>query len=283
MAVSGTAWLTRHCHALPGRWRLLRWLERQRQAFTRPAVKTVSIGAGLRMCVDTGDENGRWVYMHGLERRERITRQFVRLLRPGDHAIDVGANVGYFTLLAAHLVGPDGSVRAFEPSPTVFPRLQANLRLNPRLNVRALPVAVADRRGRATFYSAPPDRSGYSSLRHLGPDTAGAVTVETVALDDLLTELPPTQLVKIDVAGAEWLVLQGMRRLLERDRPYLICEIDDGFLRELGADADRVCRFLRNSDYRLYRIVERGELVPVAAAPLDRCNLLAAARDRPLD
>lgn len=275
LAVSGASWVTRHCHSLPGRWRLLRWLDEREAAFARLTTKTVSIGAGLRMCVDPGDENGRWVYVHGLERGERITRQFVRLLRPGDHAIDVGANLGYFTLVAAHLVGPAGSVRAFEPSPTIFPRLQANVRLNPKLNVRVYQAAVTDRRGQVTFYSAPADRSGYSSLRHLGGDVAGVATVAAVALDDLLAELPPTRLVKIDVEGAEWLVLQGMRRLLKRDRPYLICEIDDGFLRELGADADRVCRFLRDAGYDIYRIVERGALVPVAGAPTERCNLLA--------
>lgn len=276
LAVSGASWVTRHCHALPGRWRLLRWLERQDDTFADLPPKTVRLGAGLRMRVSPLDENGRWVYVHGLERGERITRQFVRLLRPGDHVIDVGANVGYFTLVAAHLVGPTGGVHAFEPSPQVCPWLRVNARLNPALNICVHQRAVADRGGGVRFHAAPCDRTGYSSLRDLGAETAGVTTVEAVALDDLLDELPPVRLVKIDVEGAEWLVLQGMRRLLERDRPHLVCEIDDGFLRELGADAEGICGFLRDADYDLHRIVARGELMPVLAAPRDRCNLVAS-------
>lgn len=278
LAVSGASWVTRHCQALPGRWRLLRWLERQGPVLAGLPPQTVSVGNGLRMSVNPVDENGRWVFVHGLERNERITRQFVRLLRPGDHVIDVGANVGYFTLVAARLVGPTGGVHAFEPSPQVFPWLRANARLNPVLNICVHQKAVTDRGGPVRFHAASPDRTGYSSIRDLGTATAAVTTVDAVALDDLLNELPPTRLVKIDVEGAEWLVLQGMRRLLERDRPHLICELDDGFLRELGADAEQVCQFLRDAGYDLHRIVARGELEPVSAAPQDRCNLVASPR-----
>lgn len=278
LAVSGASWVTRRCQALPGRWRLLRWLERQGPVFAALPPQTVSIGDGLRMSVNPVDENGRWVFVHGLERNERITRQFVRLLRPGDHVIDVGANVGYFTLVAARLVGPTGGVHAFEPSPQVFPWLRANARLNPVLNICVHQLAVADRRAPVSFHTAPPDRTGYSSIRDLGAETAAVTTVDAVALDDLLDELPPTRLVKIDVEGAEWLVLQGMRRLIERDRPHLLCELDDGFLRELGSDAAQVCRFLRDAGYDLHRIIARGELVPVTDAPRDRCNVLAGPR-----
>jgi FkbM family methyltransferase len=275
LAVSGVSWVTRHCHGLPGRWRLLRWLERHRDVLAQLPAKTVRLTPGFRMRVSPLDENGRRVYVHGLDRRERITRQFVRLLRPGDCVIDIGANVGYFTLVAARLVGPGGCVHAFEPSPEVLPWLQANADLNPSANIRVHGQAVTDRCGQVRFYTAAADRTGYSSIRNLGCQTASAAMVPAITLDSMLPELPRVRLVKIDVEGAELLVLRGMRELIRRDRPFLIIELDDGFLRELGADAQRECDFLSDAGYELYRIVARGDLQPLERAPTDRCNLLA--------
>jgi FkbM family methyltransferase len=227
------------------------------------------------MRVDPADENGRRVYIHGLDWRERLTRHFVRLLRRGDCVIDVGANVGYFSLVAAELVGPEGSVHAFEPAPQVLPLLQENARLNPQANLQVHGAAVTDRSGQTRFYAAPRGRSGYSSIRDLGEQTSGVSSVPTVALDALLDEFPPVRLVKIDVEGAELCVLRGMRRLIARDRPFLIVELDDGFLRELGADAGQVCTLLRETGYELERIVAAGGLQPITEPPQDRCNVLA--------
>ena len=100
----------------------------------------------------------------------------------------------------------------------------------------------------------------------------------TVSLDSLLDQFPKTRLVKIDVEGAEFMVLCGMRRLIERDRPYFIFESDDGFLRELGADASRPFQYLAEAGYEMFRIVAKGELQPLEQAPVERCNIMAAPR-----
>jgi len=272
---SALAFLTRTWPGLPGRWRLVRWLERHPEALAALPLKTVRFGRNLRICVDPADENGRHVYIHGLDWKERLTRHFVRLLRPGDCVLDVGANLGYFSLVAAELVGPAGCVHAFEPAPQVLPLLQENARLNPQANLQVHGVAVSDCCGQTRFFAAPRGRSGYSSIRDLGAETSVISTVPTITLDALLPQLPPVRLVKIDVEGAELRVLRGMRQLIDRDRPFLIVEVDDGFLRQLGADASRLCAFLTQAGYKLHRIVARGELQPLAGPPTDRCNLLA--------
>ena len=69
-----------------------------------------------------------------------------------------------------------------------------------------------------------------------------------------------------------------MRRLLERDRPFLILELDDGFLHELGGEARQVCDLLTERGYELHSIVERGDLVPLRGSPVERCNVLACPR-----
>lgn len=279
-AVRGFSWVTRNFTGLPGRWRIVRWLERQGPTFAALPHKTVRFARGYRMRVDPVDENGRRVYINGYQPEERLTRHFRRLLRSGDCVIDVGANVGYYTMVAARAVGTTGCVHAFEPSPSVLPLLQANAALNPHAKICVHGQAVTDHCGEVQFHTATADRRGYSSIRDLGVGTASVATVKAVSLDSVLTELPSTRLVKVDVEGAELLVLKGMQRLIERDRPFLILEIDDTFLREMGADAQQQCDFLREADYELYRIIAKGALQRVASAPSDRCNLFACPREK---
>lgn len=280
LAVKGLSWVTRSFPGLPGRWRIVRWLDQNERSFATLPPRTVRFAGNFRMRVSPVDENGRRVYVNGYQPRERLTRHFVRILRPGDCVIDVGANVGYYTIVAAKLVGPAGCVHAFEAAPRTCAALATNATLNPAANIHAHGQAVTDRCGATRLFAATPDRTGYSSIRNLGEQTEDVVTVPTISIDSMLAELPTTRLVKIDVEGAELLVLRGMRGLIERDRPYLIFEIDDGFLRELGASAPEVCEFLVDRDYQLHRIVARGELLPVTEPPTERCNILADPNGR---
>ncbi len=280
LAVRSLSWVTRSFPNLPGRWRIVRWLDQHEESFAALPPKTVRFARGFRMRVSPVDENGRRIYMNGYQPQERLTRHFVRILHPGDCVIDIGANVGYYTMVAAKLVGPAGCVHAFEASRQTCAWLEANAALNPDANIHVHGQAVTDRCGQTEFFTATADRTGYSSIRDLGEQTAAVATVPTISLDSMLSELPPTRLVKIDVEGAELLVLRGMRGLIERDQPHFILEIDDAFLRELGADAQQECDFLKEAGYELFRIVAKGALQPLGEAPTDRCNLLACPQRR---
>jgi FkbM family methyltransferase len=275
VAARSVAWVTRTFHGLPGRWRLVRWLDQHADTLASLPPATVRFAGRYRMRVNPVDENGRRVYVNGFEPDERLTRHFIRLVRPGDCVIDVGANVGYYTMVSATLAGPQGSVHAFEASPHTLPWLKTNAALNPVMNIEVHGEAVTDACGRTQFFTATEDKTGYSSIRDLGQEAASVAEVETVSLDSMLDRLPPVRLVKIDVEGAEMLVLKGMRGLIERDHPFFITEIDDCFLRELGHSAAEQCSFLTERGYALFRIVERGDLVPLGEPPVDRCNLLA--------
>lgn len=277
LPVQMACWTTRNFRKLPGRWRLVRWVQQRPEAFAGLAPRTVRFAGDLRLCVDPRDENGRFVYLHGFDPQERISRQFVRILRPGDHVVDVGANVGYFTFAAAHLVSPTGRVTAFEASPHLLPALRANAARNAGAPVEIHGVAVSDARGEVQFHAASPSHTGLSSMRPLA-DAAGTYRVPAVALDDLLDTLPPVRLVKMDVEGAEVRVLRGMQGLLRRDRPYIVTEINDAFLRELGSSAAELCAGLEAAGYALRRIGPRGTHIPFAAPPVESCNLLALPR-----
>lgn len=278
MAVRGMAWITRNFHGLPGRWRLVRWLDNHETDLAALPPQTVRFGSDYRMRVNPVDENGRRVFVHGFEASERLTRHFVRLLRANDCVLDIGANVGYYTMVAAKLVGPGGCVHAFEASPKTFRWLNANARLNPAADIHVHDKAVTDECGEVTFHTAKEACTGYSSIRDLGDGTGSVARVPSVSIDSILDELPPVRLVKIDVEGAELLVLRGMTGLIKRDQPFIIFEIDDEFCHDLGYSAQALCDFLAQRGYDLHRIIARGDLEPVNGTPHERSNILACPR-----
>ena len=171
----------------------------------------------------------RRLFFHQQIRRHRFMtdeKEYALLdsfLRPGDWALDIGANVGHYTMRMAELVGRSGRVIALEPVPDTFALLAANARLFAHANVSLLNVAASDRMA-AVSIELPRFSDGlvnYYQARLTG-DPAG-LAVLALPVDALA--LPMTvRLAKIDVEGHELAVLQGMRRLLERDHPVLIVE-----------------------------------------------------------
>lgn len=134
-----------------------------------------------------------------------------RFLKPGDIAVDAGANIGLVALVAAQRVGPAGAVHAIEPHPVVARYLRDNVRLNHAANVQVYQVALGAAPGTARLS----EHAGDDSQNHLRPAGAG-VEVPVVRLDALLAGLPRVNLMKIDVEGYERFVLAGAEGLLPR-------------------------------------------------------------------
>ena len=144
-------------------------------------------------------------------------------LRNGDTFVDVGANIGYYSLLASRLVGPEGSVVAIEPSPAIFEQLRENLRWNGVTNARTLNRAVSDSEGVARLFRGPATNTGLSTIVVVEAalnDCRLEGEVATASLSALLTsdEVHAARIIKIDVEGAEWQVVCGMRPLFCRAR-----------------------------------------------------------------
>jgi FkbM family methyltransferase len=217
---------------------------------------------GFRIDVDLSEWLGQHVYATG--NWEDYTALVIRaLVREGDTVIDVGANLGFFTLLAAKCVGEKGRVFAFEPVPLVREQLPHNVKLNGFGNVAVHDEAVSDTDGQAIIHVGPREHTGISSLRPLSRSTAG-VEVRTYRLDSLTAVGPALRLVKIDVEGAEYKVLCGMQTLLPRQQPDIVLELTDAFLAELGSSAEQVYDLLTKHGYRMY-VIANDEIVPVHA------------------
>ncbi len=155
-----------------------------------------------------------------------VLRVMRRHVRAGMTAYDLGAHMGYFALVLAKLVGPDGRVLAFEPDPRNLHALRTNLVTNGITNVRVSAVAVADKSAQVSFATFP-----FSSVSHIAdsrtPQDAQRITVTALTLDSFVYEdgNPPPSFMKIDVEGAEARVLIGARRVLRDAAPVVIAEV----------------------------------------------------------
>lgn len=176
--------------------------------FTPPRQGNTYFGAEL-LC-DPNDLIQRSILNFGVW-EPNISYWIGRILRPGDVCIDVGANIGYDTLLASSAVGAAGKVVSIEAAPRIFSLLEHNVRVNRASNVRLVNAAVSDRRQTLTLYSG--------GVRNLGATTTLAsrgfpieTTVEAWALAQLLSpeEIASAKLIKIDIEGGELPVLKGL-------------------------------------------------------------------------
>ncbi len=170
-------------------------------------------------------------------------------LRPGMRFIDVGAHVGYFSVLAGKLVGPDGIVFAFEPHPRNFELLMANVWRNGLTNVLCFPWAVSDSFGFADLFEARGNSGDHRLYRD--EEQRASLRVRTVSLDGLQALRAPVDFVKIDVQGAEPAVIRGMEELLSAS-PHATVALEywPFGMERFGTDIDGVLAYYRRARLR---------------------------------
>jgi FkbM family methyltransferase len=189
-----------------------------------------------------------------------------RELRPGMTVLDVGANIGYFSLLFARLVGAGGHVFAFEPEPHNFDLLCRNIARNGYTNIRAISKAVARQSGVQRLYK----NAGNLGDHRLGHGGAGRewVDVPVVALDDLFDEIGDrVDFIKIDIQGGEPAAIDGAQRLIAASHPLaLISELWPGGIRAAGNDPLTYLQTLRRHGFEMAII---GSAAHAGLQPLD--------------
>jgi FkbM family methyltransferase len=152
-----------------------------------------------------------------------------REVKPGATFFDIGANVGFVTILAARLVGPSGRVVAFEPVPANVAAIRENLELNGIDWVDVRQTAVGRSSGSATFIVS--DVSAFSRLASVSVPSGARESIEVAvsSIDELMSSgaLPAPDVVKLDVEGAELEAIEGMRRTFGEHQPVLLCEVHD--------------------------------------------------------
>lgn len=177
-----------------------------------------------------------------------LSRTILACLKAGDVAIDIGANIGYDTLLMSGAVGHDGLVLAFEPVAQHMALLLRNIRGAKHGNVIAQSLALSDESGAARISLSSEYNAGTPNLRpgESGPSQPILVT----RLDRLVNDSHFSRIgfVKIDIEGFEFKAIQGMGQLIDRV-DYLACEVNPQFLQQCGSSAEAVFRYMRDHGF----------------------------------
>jgi FkbM family methyltransferase len=215
---------------------------------------------GQRVAGNTNELLQQYIYYFGLW-EPYLTDWIATRLRPGDTFVDVGANIGYFSLLASKLVGKSGTVVAIEASPKTFRMLQQNLGLNRAANVRALHIAVSDKFDLVRVFGGNEHFTGLATICAVGNQERELVVeglVEAAPLSSILeaAEIERARVIKIDVEGSEWKVTEGLRDIFRHGRADLefIVEINPACGALQGRRPEEIVSAFQAAGFHLYRI-----------------------------
>ena len=202
-----------------------------------------------------------------------VSEAFRRALAPGMTVVDVGANVGWYTLLAASVVGHRGRVVAIEASAANVELLRRSVAMNGFGNVEVIHAAVSDREGELRYHAD--DSNGFVAT----PDEVpGGAAVRAAPLDRLLADEPRVDVVKMDIEGSEGRALAGMTVTLARHRPLVFTEFSAGALRLVSKmEPADVLAAWRRAGYALRVQPRSGD---AASEPQDDATILAALPGR---
>jgi FkbM family methyltransferase len=219
------------------------------------------VGPGLRFR-GRPDEDGSFVELYLLRHEAPSLAPILdAALQPGGVFFDVGANVGLYTAWAASRVGSAGEVHAFEPVPRTRGYLETTVELNRLAQVRIVPLAVGAEPGSVDLHLVPGASGLSTTVSTSGPRGSTTIRVSRTTLDAYVAQsrARPPDLVKIDVEGAEFEVIQGARALLESSHPpAVVFESLEGHLRSSGTAARGIAEWLRGVGYRCFALTRTG-------------------------
>ncbi|MBI3957703.1 MAG: FkbM family methyltransferase [Chloroflexi bacterium] len=239
----------------------------QEMAGASPETTPVKVDLdGYSLYVLPNDQMIGTVLLEQAPYEPHVTKIVREIIKPGMNFVDIGANIGYFSLLAAHLVGPAGKVIAIEPNQYNCGLLYMSAVANQMTNVDILPFAVAEK-GMTLVYDQLQGTNGVTSEDiDNSPDDVGKFVsrtlVRAVTLDDLLDNMERIEVVKIDIEGAEYRALMGGTALLKEHRPVIISEFFPGLLQVVSSVSGKdYLSLLVKADYRLSIIADDGNVI----------------------
>ena len=254
--------------------------------FARTNARTIVIkelDAGPRLFVDLSDHFIGLPIVRGQYEQNEL--EFVRrTLKPGDHALDVGAHIGFFAVHMAHFAGPSGSVVAFEPleeNAALLERSIVENRFEDRLRLERAAASRQSGQTDLTFSTETLNSGGAFIVTGDIPHGHATRRIRVVALDDLA--LPhPVSFIKMDVEGAEPLVLEGATRLIAADRPTFLTELHTEQLARVSRHSvesflDQV-HTLGYTPFRVENGTRGAALTPAPTAPV--CTIALVPRER---
>lgn len=247
------------------------------------------LGKELKVRIYPHDVIGKDIYVHGWF-EEAECRFVTKFLREGMVFFDIGANLGQYTLLAAHRVGKRGKVHSFEPSSRMFAELNFNVDINGLSDICILNnVAVSDKEGIAKLskYEAGGEVYGSLGSQEWAPDSSivGYEDIKTITLDSYIKKhnIKKIDLIKIDIEGAELLAIRGAGQFLHRPgAPTVLLEMADLNTNGFGYKAIEIWDYLESFGYGMHSLDKKGNITGPAERPLnfERAQNLVAIKQK---
>ncbi|MEM9265260.1 MAG: FkbM family methyltransferase [Cyanobacteria bacterium P01_F01_bin.13] len=210
-------------------------------------------------------------------------------LNKGDEVLDIGANIGMFSLMASHVVGSEGIIHAVEPNPEARQGLNHNIGLNHIDNIKVYPFGLGESEKKANLY-VPDNNSEEGSLARVDNTSNGGdvIPVDIKVGDEVLQKIAP-RLIKIDVEGSEVEVMRGLSQLIDSHLPLIIAEYSPTYLHSLGHSFDDFLAIAKEHSYRLFKVgLTKGAdeynlvLTPIEDADINGpCDILLGHGDDP--
>ena len=238
----------------------------------KPAGTVMVTVEGHKMFIDTRDSGVAFRLLSLQTYEPKLTEAFKQMVKPGDVVVDIGANIGYFTLLASRLVGERGRVYAFEPAPQNFALLSKNLTANGSRNVRAFQRAVSSSRGSGKLLVQGENWGSYRIVDSIADGQS--VEVEIISMDEFFENgHQKVNVVKMDAEGSEVRILQGSSRVLKNNPDLvLFSELNPKLLMAAGHCPKEHLRTLLAHGFAIYAIDDIDRCVQHLA--LDQLEVL---------
>jgi FkbM family methyltransferase len=259
-------------HMPRGKGWVARWIGRNLAGSTRYAMRTKS---GALLAVDPQNLDF-YIALTVRDWEPSVLNTVKAVLRPRDVFYDIGANAGYLTIEAAAGAGGELDVRAFEPQPSLAQAAAVSAKLNGFSRVHVYEVLLGDRQSEVQFFV--PAQGVHASLIARGPGdrpTAGSNRVQVhrrrmTTIDEQVANgsIPPPDVIKIDVEGAELIVFRGARKTIESAQPYIIFEADDNMRRFGNRLSDLMDCLSADVPYKFMLICDDGSLRGVGDASI---------------
>jgi len=273
-------WYVRNAPIEKGKVRIVK-AARMLNRHNRTNKLLAEVNPGMWMELDLNSYIERRIFYFGFY-RPWVLPYFDRLLAKGRTVVDVGANVGQFTLWAAKRVGTEGMVVAFEPDRSSFEKLVKNVHLNSLQGIFLENIALSNYDGEAILHlnDEHDDNQGQGSLSRL-THHCRTQTVMCMQLDNFVKKegIKKVHILKVDAQGAEFRILKGAVNLIEKDRPVVIVRCHEEKCRAMGDSTVAVQEFFVDRGYDLFEIHWRKGLIGVTSSrPVGDATFLASSR-----
>lgn len=228
--------------------------------YLRPSRKAIKKVQGSKMLLDLSDKGiNRDLFLYGC-REPECTQIFKSELSEGMKVVDIGANIGYYVLMEAQIIGDTGIIYAIEPAPRNFEALTENIQMNPYASrVKLYNMAISNKSGKILFTIA--DSANHHRLFVPGSPASrpeehqNVIEVDTATLDEVLGG-KDIDVIRMDTEGAEWVILKGMKKILGNDKPMkLFIEVHPKLIREYGGDVEAWLEVLAIAGFKVKYLV----------------------------